>query len=301
VAIKNISIITLNFNNLTSRITSLIIATVLAFTIASCAFKRVSRSKNITYLQADTVANRTAQELNVFAPRKHADPKDVFVFIYGGTWNSGKKSLYNFLGNRMARKDVVTVVIDYPKSPQSNYDEMATDAAKAVKWVKDNIANYGGNPDKIFVSGHSAGGHLASLISVRDDYFDKLGIANPIKGTILIDAAGLDMYTFLKQENYPDDNTYIQTFTNNPDNWKAGSPLFHLHKGMPPMLIYVGGRTYPSIKLGNDMLVADLKKLGYDPPYYLLKRKKHKPMITQFLNARNKRYKEIIHFMRNIQ
>jgi len=301
VAKKNTSIITHNSNNLTFKIPQFIIATVLAFTVSSCAFKRVNRSKNITYLNADTIANRNAQSLNVFAPRKYAAPKDVFVFIYGGTWNSGKKSLYNFLGNRMARKDVVTVVIDYPKSPQSNYDEMATDAAKAVKWVKENIAQYGGNPDKIFVSGHSAGGHLAALISVRDDYFDKLGIANPIKGTILIDAAGLDMYSFLKQENYPDDNTYIQTFTNNPDNWKAGSPLYHLHKGMPPMLIYVGGKTYPSIKLGNDLLVADLKRLGFDPPYYTLKRKKHKPMITQFLNSGNRRYKEITSFMRNIK
>jgi len=199
----------------------------------------------------------------------------------------------------MARKNVVTVVIDYPKSPQANYDEMATDAAKAIKWVKENIARFGGNPDKIFVSGHSAGGHLAALISVRDDYFGKLGIVNPIKGTILIDAAGLDMYSFLKQENYPADNTYIQTFTNNPDNWKAGSPLYHLHKGMPPMLIYVGGRTYPSIKIGNDLLVADLKKLGYNPPYYILERKKHKPMITQFLNSGNRRYKEITSFMQN--
>jgi len=252
-------------------------------------------------LNADTAINRAAQELNVFAPRKHAAAKDVFVFIYGGNWNSGKKSLYNFLGNRMARKDVVTVVIDYPKSPQSDYDEMATDAAKAVKWVKENIARYGGNPDKIFISGHSAGGHLAALISVRDVYFSKLGIANPIKGTILIDAAGLDMYSFLKQENYPDDNTYIQTFTNNPDNWKAASPVYHLQKGMPPMLIYVGGRTYPSIKLGNDLLVAGLKKLDYKPPYYILKRKKHKHMITQFLNSGNKRYKEITSFMHNIK
>ena len=140
---------------------------------------------------------------------------------------------------------------------------------------------------------------MAALISVRDDYFEKLGIRNPIKGTILIDAAGLDMYSFLKQENYPADNTYIQTFTNNPDNWKAASPVYHLHKGMPPMLIYVGGRTYPSIKQGNDLLVTDLKKIGYNPPYYTLERKKHKPMITQFLYSGNKRYKEIIKFMKS--
>jgi hypothetical protein len=67
------------------------------------------------------------------------------------------------------------------------------------------------------------------------------------------------------------------------------------------MLVYVGGRTYPSIKLGNEMLVSDLKKLGFDPPYYTLKRKKHKPMITQFLYSGNKRYTEMINFMQSIK
>lgn len=198
----------------------------------------------------------------------------------------------------MARKNVVTVIIDYPKSPGANYEEMATDASKAVKWVKENIERYGGDPQKIFISGHSAGGHLATLITVRNEYFDKLGMVNPIKGTILIDAAGLDMYSVLKEENFKEGNTFLQTFTTNPATWKAASPIYHLHKGMPPMLIYCGGKTYPSIAISNEKFVAALKSLGYDPAYHILKGKKHIPMITQFLNSRNKRYNEIIEFMR---
>ncbi len=266
--------------------------------ISSCAFKRVTRSKNITYLSPDSLQNKPEEKLNIFAPHNRDTLKNVLVFVYGGSWNSGKRSLYNFFGSRWARKNVVTVIIDYPKSPAANYDEMAMDIAKGVKWIKENIKQYGGNPDKIFISGHSAGGHLATLITVRNDYFDKVGIVNPIKGNILIDAAGLDMYNYLKQENFSVDNHLIQTFTNDPQNWKAASPIYHLHIGMPPMLMYVGEKTYSSIRQGNDAFLRKLKDLNYNPACHILKGKKHIPMITQFIYTGNSRYKEIIEFMR---
>jgi acetyl esterase/lipase len=272
---------------------------VLLFAASSCAFNCINRYKNITYLQADSLKNKAAEKLNVFAPHKKDTLKNVLVFVYGGSWNSGKRSLYNFFGSRWARKNVVTVILDYPKSPGADYDEMAADVAKGIKWVKENIERYGGNPDKIFIAGHSAGGHLATLITVRNDYFDKLGIANPIKGNILIDAAGLDMYSYLKQENFPADNTYIRTFTNEQANWKAASPIYHLHKKMPPMLIYTGAKTYPSIKAGNESFVTALNRNGCDIPLHILKGKKHVAMITQFFYTGNHRYKEIIAFMRN--
>jgi acetyl esterase/lipase len=289
-----------NFNmyKLITKIYLAFISVVILIAINSCAFKCVTRSKNISYLPADSSKNKAAEKLNVFAPHRKDTLKNVLVFVYGGSWNSGKRSLYNFFGSRWARKNVVTVILDYPKSPGANYDEMATDVAKGVKWVKENIERYGGNPAKIFIAGHSAGGHLATLLTVRNDYFEKQGIANPIKGNILIDAAGLDMYSYLKQENLPADNTFIQTFTNDPENWKAASPMYHLHKGMPPMLIYVGEKTYPSIRAGNDELLKQLKSLDYDTPYYILKGKKHKPMITQFFNTANPRYKEMTEFMK---
>lgn len=222
----------------------------------------------------------------------------MLIFIHGGNWNSGRKSLYNFFGNRLARKNIVAVIIDYPKSPSAQYNEMAADAALAVKWVKQNIEQYGGDPQKIFISGHSAGGHLAALVITDDQYFNKLNLVKPVKGTILIDAAGLDMYGYLQSENLGSGNTYLQTFTTDPATWKKASPLYHLHPGMPPMLIYRGGKTYPSIAVSNEKFINALHELGYETPYHLLQSKKHVAMITQFLNSYNPRYKEIIEFMR---
>ncbi len=264
----------------------------------SCAFRRIHRYKDIAYMETDAVSKIDKQELNIFSPRRPKQPKAIFLFIHGGSWNSGEKSTYNFLGSRMARKGVITVIIDYPLSPRANYNQMAKASAMAVKWVNANIASYGGNPDKIFVSGHSAGGGLAALIAVRSQYFDSIGIANPIKGVILIDAAGLDMYDYLKEGDYGPGNTYLKTFTSKPAIWKEASPIYHLHKGMPPMLIYRGGETYPSIIKSNEAFVQALKKVQDEPRYYVLKRKKHIPMITQFFISWNPIYKQITEFMK---
>ncbi len=277
------------------------VAIIAIILFSSCAFRSIKRSKGIVYLAADSLAHIAAQKLNVFAPRKPDPVKNVLIFIHGGNWNAGRRSLYNFFGSRMARKGIVTVVIDYPLSPVATYKEMAKASAASVKWVKDNIEKYGGDPEKIFISGHSAGGHLAALIALDNQFSNDLHIANPVKGTILIDAAGLDMYTYLKQESLPEDDTYLKTFTTDPAEWKKASPLYYLHKKMPPFLIFQGEKTYPSIKETNETFINKLSPIAPSTKYLIIKGKKHVGMITQFFNPWNDRYKEIKAFMNSIK
>jgi acetyl esterase/lipase len=261
-----------------------------------CSYFKTTRSKNLPYHQVNSGKN-SFLTLNVFSPKKNIEKKEVLVFIHGGSWESGSKSLYSFLGNRMAAKGFVTVIIDYSLSP-ARYDQMAYESAKSVKWVQENIKTYGGDPEKIFISGHSAGGHLAALIAVDNKYFNSIGIKNPIKGTILIDAAGLDMYDYLKGANLPKSDNLITVFTSEPKNWKDASPLYHLKTGLSPFLIYLGGLTYPSITKSNKTFLETLKKFQPDAKINLQEKKKHIPMITQFLFRKNPRYKEISDFMK---
>jgi acetyl esterase/lipase len=205
-----------------------------AVTSFSCSFKGIHRSKEITYMENGFLGSLPEKKLNVFAPKNTDGSNDVMLFIHGGSWDSGNKDIYNFLGARLARKGIVAVIIDYPLSPDYQVHDMAKASAQAVRWAVENIKTYGGSPDKIYVSGHSAGGHLASLISVRDEYFDTLGVANPIKGTILIDAAGLDMYWFLKEMNYAPGTQYLRAFTDNPQVWKDTSPIYYLDEKSDP-------------------------------------------------------------------
>jgi acetyl esterase/lipase len=267
---------------------------VLAASLPSCAFKCITRTKDITYSKNDS----RSHQLNVFAPRKKSTLNEVLIFVHGGSWNKGKKSLYNFLGSRMSRKGVVVVIPDYPVSPSDTYYGMAIAVSQAVLWVRQNIQQYGGDPDRIYISGHSAGGHLAALVSIRNGYFDTLGTTSPIKGTILIDAAGLDMYGYLSEAKLPSDHTYFNTFTRDPATWKDASPLYHLHNDIPPMLIYRGEKTYPSIIKSHQKFVEALKPFG-GAQYQILKGKKHVAMITQFFRTWNPRYDEIIMFMKS--
>lgn len=282
-------------------LTSLVLSLTFLLLFESCAFRSITRSKGIEFFQTDTLGHLTGQKLNVFSPGRNYLARDVLIFIHGGNWNSGNRSLYNFFGTRMARKGITTVIIDYPLSPKATYKQMALVSAASVKWVHENIAAYGGNPEKIFISGHSAGGHLAALISVDDKYFDSLKVVNPIKGTILIDAAGLDMYSYLADESFDAGHTYMQTFTNDPMTWKNASPVYYLKNPMPAFLVYQGQKTYASIKQANATFMSKLLPLAPATPYHILKGRKHIAMITQFFKTWNPRYKEIIAFMKAVK
>jgi acetyl esterase/lipase len=264
---------------------------------SSCSLNRVSRSMDITYMEEGFLGELPEKQLNVFAPRNQKYTYPVMLFIHGGSWRSGKKELYMRLGNRFARRKVVMVIMDYPLAPGYKVHAMAKASAKGVQWVQENIASYGGDPEQIYVSGHSAGGHLSALITVRDEYFDSLGMDNPIAGAILIDPAGLDMYSYLVEANNAPGTSHRRAFTDDPQVWKDTSPMYHLHEGMPPMMIMVGGRTEPSIPVGVERFREAYQPFDPQPLYYFQKRKKHIPMIVQFLYTPSRAYPWVLDFL----
>jgi acetyl esterase/lipase len=252
-------------------------------------------------MEEDFTTNLPEKQLNIFSPKKATEAKPVFIFVHGGSWTSGKKELYNYFGKRLAHKGIVAVNIDYPLSPEYIISDMTIAVAQSVKWVKENIDDYGGDPNQIYISGHSAGGHLAALISLKDDYFEELKMENPIKGAILIDAAGLDMYGFLKKKNYPASTSYLKTFTNDSEIWKQTSPINYIDENDPPLLIMMGGNTLPGIISSTDRFLTEYKKIEPNPNYHLQSGKKHAPMILQFINSNNHAYDWIETFIMNNQ
>ena len=259
--------------------------------LTSCASIGVKRIKDITFDKKHQL------ELDVYTSAKITAPKKVIVFVHGGRWKTGSKSQYKFLGNRLARKGLVAVVVDYRLSGKADYRGMASDVASALKWVRENINSYTGDDRQIFLSGHSAGGHLAALVSTDSRYLDSLGIASPIRGTILIDAFGLDMYAFLSNESFKKNPVYYTVFSSDPRLWKDGSPAYHVSKAMPPTLLFVGGRTYPVIVEGSEEYLKAVTPFYKDTNLITIKKKKHIPMILQFYNSDNRVYNDILRFM----
>jgi acetyl esterase/lipase len=255
------------------------------------------RLKGIPYKSASVPGfNPEKNRLDVYRPngqRTQAAP--VVVFIHGGNWNSGSKNIYWFIGRRLAKQGIVAVIPSYRLSPEVQVPAMANDCAEAVLWVRNHIADYGGDPNRIYVMGHSAGGGLAALLATDNSLFTKLGLTdNPIRGAILNDPAGINMYDYLQEMKYPSDRQYLTSFGEKPDGWRALSPYYQVRAGAPPMLLFVGEKTYPSIIAGTKALHEKLQTLNVPTQYTVLPGKQHVPMVKQLFWKRNIIYRETL-------
>jgi acetyl esterase/lipase len=259
---------------------------------------KVKVEKNINY----TDQNEERRQLNVYYQKDVSKLKDVIIFIHGGSWSSGKNDIYWWLGRNLARKGVVSVTINYGLAPENQYVQMGNDCAQAVKWALSHIADYGGDPSRIFLMGHSAGGHLAELINADPHYFKRAGIKNPVKGLILDDPFGLDMKEYMstaeKDNSYTD---FLRTFSDDPLTWEKASPLSYVQNIKNPHLIFYGAKTYPAIQIQSARLNKLLSAAKVPTALHVIKGKKHVAMIAQMIFGSNQLYDYILEFLAGIK
>ena len=268
---------------------SLITLVFLALIVTSC--KSTTAYKDIVYTKNQA---GEAVKMDIFTPKKTSDQKNpVLIFVYGGNWNSGNKNNYRLLAKNFARQNMTVVVPDYTVSPKADVDEMTKEIAAAIQFTKKNAAKYNGDPKRIFISGHSAGGQLATSALMNPKY----GIPeNTISGIILIDAAGIDMKNYLEKYPPTSADNYDVTWSKDPEKWKQASSIYFIDEKTPPFLIYVGEKTYPSIKLANENFVKALQPFQPEVKPIMLN-KKHIPMMLQYFLPWSKRFDEAVNFM----
>lgn len=278
-----------NFKLLNMRILTSILLLSL-FLSVGCASKKF---KDVEYLQPDLTTVRKPT-LNIFIPKNGKKDNPVLLFVHGGNWSSGDKKTYSLLGRNFAKKGITTVIVGYTLSPYANYDQMAMEIGKAVEWADKNISKYNGDPNQIYLTGHSSGGHLVALVGTNPRYLHDKSI---VKGIILNDAFCLDMKSYLEVVPPTEDKFYLSTWSSNPKAWKDGSPIYHLDKTDPPFMVYLGEKTYDGILITNEMFMCELNKIQPEVQPIYLKNMKHVPMVVQYFFPWNKRFDEVIEFM----
>jgi acetyl esterase/lipase len=144
--------------------------TSLSFFIANTATLagRYDRSTDHSY------GPESRQKLDVYSP-KDAQAQPVVVFFYGGSWTTGGRGLYRFVGAALAERGIVTVVPDYRLYPQVKFPVFLDDGALAVAWVQKHAHEFGGDPHRIVLMGHSAGGHEAAFLAYDRQLLQKVG------------------------------------------------------------------------------------------------------------------------------
>jgi acetyl esterase/lipase len=118
----------------------------------------------------------TRQTLDVYRPQG-AQQAPVMLFWHGGSWKHGDKDYYQFVGTSLARRGFVTILPNYRLAPDHEFPAFVEDAASAVRWARDHAAEYGGDPNWIYLSGHSAGGHSALMLALDPQYLRAVGLA----------------------------------------------------------------------------------------------------------------------------
>jgi len=146
--------------------------------------------KDIAY-NADKDADKVRHALDLYIPKGGKDCP-VFFFVHGGGWTAGNKKGFARTGNTLAKMGILCVSTNYRLSTRGGetkvkHPDHIKDVAKAFAWTVNNIAKRGGNPKQIYISGHSAGGHLVALLGSDESYLkaEKLSLAN-IKGVLPI-------------------------------------------------------------------------------------------------------------------
>ena len=276
----------------------LLAAVVLVLATEYVAARPSRRAQDVAYVPASAPDfDKERHILDVYSPKKNAlnaAGYPVVLFIHGGSWTSGNKNFYGFIGRRLARQGVVAVLINYRLAPAVHVPEQAADCARALAWTVNNISRYGGDPARVFVMGHSAGGGLAALLATDDALLAAHGLPrNPVRGAILDDPAGLDMYSYLKEMKYAGDQRYLVPFGSDPAVWKAQSPIYKIRPGVPPFLMFIGGETYPSISSSAGRFRDRLQAIGQPAPYTVIPGRHHIPMVLQLYWAHNIIYQQL--------
>lgn len=160
----------------------------------------------------------------------------VLVYVHGGGWRRGDKRMVHDLPEYARRHGLLLVSVNYRMVPQVDAGGCAEDVAAAVAWVHANIARYGGDPRRIFVSGHSAGAHLAALIAIDRQYLGAHGVdPEALAGIITIDGAGYDAVAHMAW--LKDRQVLLSTMYENAFGPRAAA--------LSPTLLVKAGQAYP--------------------------------------------------------
>ncbi len=154
----------------------------------------------------------------------------VVVFFYGGAWKMGDRHQYRFVGERLANNGILTIVADYRTYPAAGFPAFMDDAADAVAWAHAHAGEYGGDPQRMFIAGHSAGAQIAALLATDATYLAKRGIrSKQLAGVIGLSGP----YDFNVGE------TYAPIF-GPPSQWPKAQAVNYVNGDEPPFLLIQG-------------------------------------------------------------
>lgn len=246
----------------------------------------VETHKDISYLSG-TNQETSKHMLDVYAPKeKRAVP--VMFFIHGGAWKSGDRTLYPPLGLRYARAGILTVIPSYRLAPRFPHPAQIDDVAAAFAWTVEHAAEFGGDTNRIFVAGHSAGGHLAALLALDASRLAPFHLSpQSIKGVM----AWSGVYNLNVTEGLE------SIFGSDAEIRRQASPLHHVKSGGPRFMVSYCQFDYFSLPFQARQFYRALRKADVDAELFYIPDENHLSEVMLVTKPDDPLVNEALRFM----
>lgn len=218
--------------------------------------------KDLAYkANAETDYERERCKLDLYLPQGEKGFATIVWFHGGGLQNGDKQTeIAVNLAERFAKDGVAVASVNYRLSPKAKYPAYLDDAAAAVAFVLDNIEKHGGSAQRVFVSGHSAGGYLTAMVGLDPRYLKKYGHApGDLAGLLPIAGQMITHSTVREERDIPRTQPLID----------EAAPAFHVSANAPPTLAIAGSNDLPARAEENRYFVAAMKAAGHKDVTYL--------------------------------
>ncbi len=226
----------------------------------------VQRIANVAY------GTGPRQAMDLYRPaQRSATSLPVIVFLYGGSWNSGDRQGYEFVGRALAAKGFLVAIPDYRLVPQVHYPAFLQDNAAAVRWIAQHAGDYGGQPGRVVLVGHSAGAYNAAMVAMDPRW---LGADRALVRGFVGLAGPYDFAPFV-------DKTVEETFAGVADQ-ASTQPIAYAGAGSPPALLATGDRDTVVRPRNSDALARALRANGVRVERLTYPRVGHAGLITAF-------------------
>lgn len=235
---------------------------------ATVSHRGYTRTLDLTY------GNDPRQKLDVYLPKKIAPDAKVVVFFYGGSWRGGSKTDYRFVAQALTSRGFIVVLPDYRVYPQVTFPAFVEDGAAVVRWTRDHIADFGGDTNQLYLMGHSAGSHIAALLTLDARYLKTVGLErNAIRATASL-SGPLDFTP----------NPWDRPVFNQPTNATTIDPqiepITFVDGQEPPMLLVQGLQDKIVAPFNAEHLAARIRSAGGQVEYITYPNRAHASVVV---------------------
>jgi acetyl esterase/lipase len=245
------------------RRTILCVATLLLCGCSGLYYRAINLGVDEERIGTATFDERRGLSLDIHTPASPGSGgAPVVVFLHGGSWRHGDREGYRFVGDRLAANGALVLVPDYRKAPDHAFPDFMHDAASAVAWARDNAERFGGDPERIFLMGHSAGAHIVALLAADGRYLEAESI-DPASLAGVIGLAG--PYDFLPLTD-PD----LREVFGQEVQWPASQPVNFIDGDEPAFLLLHGDSDRTVLARNSSRLAARLDAAGGEARYVVV-------------------------------